>query len=504
MTFFNEKPLTLSEAIVDWNKKNLEKDRLKPGSKKTEEIGKSIFIRYSSNVGFWIEAKKSLNPFKKKPELPEFEKKQVAELLRTYKVAGEILNTKTSKVIEQLGSKIGRAYSLLMNPERDELAIEEISPELEQLVEMMNQKDSTLDFNKLPDDFKIFRQKLLNEAGLYAAKLHDNSLFRSIRESGLFHFKEADRINDFMEMFFNRFFDEMDIKLHLNAFQGQASDSANPLIDDLSIFLETRGKEFNSEERNRLATAIEALKFANSNYGSQYDKRTAEESALGVVKKLQEQAKLGLSDPILILGGCIKHTVLYRIQRVSFDPDKWSFTVINTGGGDHSYRVGKVSSRGVFEGHIKDQMIAGLTLEDLSEKFFVDLIRSKYELKTMNELYGLIEKSLLREGTQKVDGLSRVGQKKGTCAARCMDVWLQEILGEGLYREFDAFAAEERFKTLNKISKTISPIALKILFPSSGELADTKYAAEQMDAFVQAGRQAVEFRKRRIVPIVFT
>lgn len=409
-----------------------------------------------------------------------------------------------------LGGKCASAYAILMTNNPDKQKIQEIIPQLDDVLEcikMLERKTQRLDPTELPDDFDLFKAKLENNIITYYKTLHKNfrsDLLSTLNEKNSTielqnaldaYYASIATLNVF-KLYFHKVLDSRPVEIRWHLLQGCSQNRAiGSILEDLDAFSQLKQGSLTQNDAERLRGAMINLQFAFEVRAPYEDARGKEQEELAL-KKGAQQIHIKLtehSESIVVAGGFTKHAVLYQIKKT--DSGTYDLSIINTG--DGASTVLRITKKGCsFKS--QDVVYTGLTLDDLSESFFLKLLHKKETANNMEEVYEFLDNTLLNHSAKKVKGTDRCLQKKGTCTVKCILEWLKTELGKDLFQDFSSLMFERALQSVEKEAETISPTVLRLLFPlKPEEVRSSEYFSEQLGSLIDAGKQQLELKRLR-------
>ncbi len=297
-------------------------------------------------------------------------------------------------------------------------------------------------------------------------------------------------INDFsiLEVFKNYYHklpDSTPIELRwraLDPFPKRCSIAS--ILDDLSLFLQLNEQSLKENDVQCINQMITDFTFAFNLTSSE----TFEEYAARIFIKLQILSGKTCfpSRSIFIGGGFLNHTIMYQIKKNN--SETFDFSLINTGAG--STVITKCTEEKQTRKSL-DVVYTGLTLEELSKAFFISL-KQKESSTSIDGLIKFLDNNLLKQSAKKICSHERMLQKRGTCATKAILELLKTEFGKELFRHFYLFMNERSLKSVEEAAKTITPTALKLLFPTSpDEIVTADYYSDQLSLLIEAGSVAL-------------
>lgn len=463
-------------------------------------------------------------------------------------------------VAKAFGKECALAYEYLMNPGHQENY--KICLRLENVFKVIETKTNCSILNdELPDDFDLFKKKLkknivdyfvnLDEKQENAKKLdleiyqsyfsgfkckldylkklinkninsfnsnNDIDLYNHITELK-FEFKSVKNkmclsenkikvINESLEAkkifktFFHKLPDSTPIELRWRALDGLLeSDAILSILDDLSSFLHLEENSLEPADVKRLNQIIIDLSFTSDcHLRKDLSLDQIKIELKRIAKKIHQKLLLyseqkGISSgSVIIKGGFKRHFVLYQIKKN--DLDTFDLSLINTGRGSITFNKQtdtKISRKSI------DVVYSGLKIDELSKLFFFKLLTTKNS-NSMSEVYHFLNQSLLKQSAKKIDGSERMLQKRGTCTIKPILELLKTELGEDLFRKLYLFMMERSLKSVEETAKTITPTALKLIFPVPPyEVATPEYYSDNLAKLIDAGRVALENKRIKYI-----
>ncbi|MBA3956910.1 MAG: hypothetical protein H0X51_00745 [Parachlamydiaceae bacterium] len=353
-------PKSIDDAFIEWNRSHRPKDQLMP--KRTAELGKTIFVRYSQERGFWIEKQTKTEAFaafcakplrllhvlSPEPTLGDAQQKQLQNLLTAYNRASNSLDTKDTEEVVQIkaarlraiyGAEYANAYAILMSPNADEKSIAAIRPDLERILAIrgtygIGSFGEDLDVNNDVLNFDVVARDAITQyyAQLQKDVFKDKKLPKSL-------FRELLKAIDVFHLFHAKMLDFSGLSPHQNIFEGfNSTQACASILDDLIAFQSEKGESLPKEEAIRLAWVIDSLHFA-ATLTPEIEEATKDKSAAAkkISEKLQELAKQQTGGSMIMTGGYATHAILYKIEPVQpvseGSPVTFKLSLINTGAG---------------------------------------------------------------------------------------------------------------------------------------------------------------------------
>jgi hypothetical protein len=515
---------SILDAVLDWNKNHARRDGITLSTERINELGKTIFLCYDAQKGYWLTEFGSFEKGQRwlnigwyaETILNEDQKKQIAELKTLYSVASQSLEGKSPEVAREtniakmqiaLGEKCARAYAIIMDNNSNEQELQEINPYLEGVLASIEKlKCRPLPESDMPNDYDLFTKKLEASITTYFITLQKNykkdlreaytaELNPIEKQAAIETYKKADETEWMFKLYFNKVLDSDYIKPRWCQLEGYLSQIALYSISiDIDCFLQMKQGSLTQNDAERLSQIQDHLKFADNVTSHEVvDEEKIEieikNNAEQIHSKLTSYAEQteNSSGSIVLSGGCKRHAVLYQIKKN--DSGTYDFSIINTGNG-----ATIILSKKGYGFKSQDVVYTGLTLNELSEQFFFELLNIKMTANDMKEVFKFLDSSLLNHSAKKVGGMERVLQKKGTCTFRRIMEWLKTELGKELFREFKLFMLERAIQRVEEAATTISPTALRFLFPlMPGET--TTDLSKELTSLIDAGKQQLDLKK---------
>jgi len=296
------------------------------------------------------------------------------------------------------------------------------------------------------------------------------------------------------KLYFNKVLDSDYIKPRWCLLQGYTfADALRSISIDLDLFSQMKQESLTQNDAERLGQVKDHLEFAykvkpSVLRGEEKIEIRLKNNAEQIHSKLTsyaEQKEIS-SGSIVIPGGHATHAFLYQIKKN--DSGTYDFSIINTGDGATIILSKKYGFKS------QDVVYTGLTLNELSEQFFFELLNLYETAIDMEEVFKFLDSSLLNHSAKKVGGMERSIQKKGTCTFKCIMEWIKTELGKELFREFKLFMLERAIQRVEEEAKTISPTALRFLFPLMPEEPTTDLS-EQLTSLIDAGKHQLDLKK---------